>query len=93
MLESQKLPGKTCTKKYTFFHNDKDPEKLLLVIFLMRFSESSRRELLIYKFSSNFGQQGWRYPRSKLVVFQKVTIEINQVKVRKNSSYNGAEKV
>ena len=91
MLESQKRPEKTCTKKYTFSQNDKDPEKLLLVIFLMRFSESSRRELLIYRFSAFFCEQGMCTFKVSRVL--KMELEINHVKVRKNSCYNGASKL
>ena len=77
----RRYPKKQVPKSMTFF-SGKDERKSLLINFLMRFSESSSRKTLIYRFSANSGNTGGRYVLSKLEVSQKVKLEINQVKVR-----------
>ena len=44
----------------------------------MRFSESTHREMLIYRFSASFHKTRGNYDPSKIVVPEKVNLEINQ---------------
>ena len=68
-------------------------EKYILENFWMRFSESTHREMLIYRFSASFDKTRGNYDTSKIVVPEKVNLEINQVKIRKCSCYKGSVKI